>query len=404
LVSGRGPHGDFTENLEAVARGVRRLEQIQDPILREAVAAALRLRERELRIDPASRIRMRNTVLAALAPAKPTAADRVYGVFALIGMPAPILVRGLIVAVLVAGLLGGATVASADSLPDDALYAFKLAGEQLRLAVAISVEDRAAVELSIAEHRLDEAERLAASGREDDTIIATASYGSSLADAAADLASVETTDPSTAALVTQMQASLTLSQERVAATATKLAADPRTVGTAEVLATIAATSSPSKDSPATKIADQAAALTARLATVADDRAKLAEPSRPETPRASVTPRTDPPTATVVAAAATAEATADPTARATSTTRPSASPSVRATTSAPASARPVATSDPTEEATPSPVERAAQTPPTNVTTARQAAEKAKEAAQKAFQAAEKAKRAVTRSPSPSPTRR
>jgi hypothetical protein len=400
LVSGRGPHGDFTENLEAVARGVRRLEQIQDPILREAVAAALRLRERELRIDPASRIRMRNTVLAALAPAKPTAADRAYGVFALIGMPAPMLVRGLVSVVLIAGLLGGATVASADSLPDDALYAFKLAGEQLRLAVAISVEDRAAVELSIAEHRLDEAERLAASGREDDTIIATANYGSSLADAAADLASVEATDPSTAALVTQMQASLTVSQERVAATATKLAADPRTVGTAEVLATIAATSSPSKDSPATKIADQAAALTARLATVADDRAKLAEPTRTETPRASVTPRTDPPTATVAAAAA----TADPTARATSTTRPSASPSARATTSAPAAARPVVTSDPTSAATPSPAERAAQTRPTNATAARQAAEKAKEAAQKAFQAAEKAKRAETRTPSPSPTRR
>ena len=173
-MSGRG-RNDFTENLEAVARGVRRLEQIQDPILREAVAAALRLRGRELRVDPASRVRMRNSVLAALAPAKPTLGDRVYGAFAILGTPAPMLVRALAVVVIGAGILGGATVASADSLPDDALYSFKIAGEQLRLAIAVGPDDRAAVELSIAEHRLDEAERLAISGREDDAIIATAS-------------------------------------------------------------------------------------------------------------------------------------------------------------------------------------------------------------------------------------
>ncbi len=164
-MSGRDARGGFTENLEAVARGVRRLEQIQDPILREAVAAAIRLRERDFRIDPASRIRMRNTVLAALAPAKPSASDRVYGVFAVLGLPAPMLVRALVVGLVIAAILGGATVASADSLPDDALYGFKIAGEQLRLAIAIGVEDRAAVELSIAEHRLNEAERLATSGR-----------------------------------------------------------------------------------------------------------------------------------------------------------------------------------------------------------------------------------------------
>jgi hypothetical protein len=245
VVSGRRAHGDFTENLEAVARGVRRLEQIQDPILREAVAAALRLSERDLRPDPASRVRMRNTVLAALEPAKPTTSDRVYGIFALIGMPAPMIVRALVVVLIIAGVLGGATVASADSLPADTLYAFKLAGEQLRLAIAISVEDRAAVELSIADHRLSEAERLAANGLEDDCIIATASYGSSLADAAADLATVESSDPATAALVTQVQAALTLSQHRAVETATRLAVDPRTAVAAAVLASVSATSAPS---------------------------------------------------------------------------------------------------------------------------------------------------------------
>ncbi len=353
---------EFTENLEAVARGVRRLEEIRDPILREAVAAALRLRVRELRLDPASRVRMRNTVLAALEPAKPTIADRLYGVFALLGKPAPLLVRSLAILVVIAGLVGSATVASADSLPDDLLYSVKLAGEQLRLAVAVSPEDHASVELSIAEHRLDEAERLATAGREDDTIIATAAYGSALADAAADLATVETTDPRTAALVAQLQTTLASSQSRVASTATRLAADPRTVATAEVLATVSTIAAASKDSPATRIADQAAAITAKLATVATDRANIVDPRRAEAPHATVTARTDAPRATVAAAATT-----------------------RATTTATPAARVAAA-------------------PANPSAARQSAERAKEAAERALEAAAKAKRAATRTTSPSPTRR
>jgi len=362
-VSGRRPRGEFTENLEAVARGVRRLEEIRDPILRQAIAAALRLHDRERRLDSASRIRMRNTVLAALAPARPTVADHAYGLFAIIGMPAPVVVRALLIVVICAGLLGAATVASAESLPDEALYSFKIAGEQLRLAVAVSPADRAAVELSIADHRLDEAERLAAYGRADDAIIATAGYGASLADAAAELASVESSDAGTAALVAQLQVSLAATQEHVASTVVRLAADPRTAATADVLASVAATASPSKDSPAAKIADQAVAITARLATLADDRAALFDLARTEPPRAHVTPRTDAP-ATNVAERQNTSAAAVPEARRT----------------------------------------ASPTPPANMGAARQAAEKAKEAALKALQAAEKARRAATRIPTPSPTRR
>jgi len=378
-VSGRSARGDFTENLEAVARGVRRLEQIQDPILREAVAAALRLSARDLRPDPASRVRMRNTVLAALEPAKPTTSDRMYGIFALIGMPAPMLVRVLVVGLIIAGILGGATVASADSLPSDTLYGFKLAGEQLRLAIAISVEDRAAVELSIADHRLSEAERLAANGLEDDCIIATAGYGSSLADAAADLATVESSDPATAALVAQVQAALTLSQQRVVEIATRLATDPRTAAAAAVLASVSATSSPSKDSPATKIADQAAAMTTRLSTLADDRAKLADSRRTEAPNATVVLQTDPPTA---------QPTSSPLGRAVGSTH---------------DAGPAATADPEADDTTG-GDSVVQAPPVNAIAARLAAEKAKEAAHKAALAVEKAKRAAKRSPNPSPTRR
>jgi hypothetical protein len=383
VVSGRSARGDFTENLEAVARGVRRLEQIQDPILREAVAAALRLSERDLRPDPASRVRMRNTVLAALEPAKPTTSDRVYGIFALIGLPAPMIVRALVVGLIIAGVLGGATVASADSLPADTLYAFKLAGEQLRLAIAISVEDRAAVEHSIADHRLSEPERLAPNGLVDVCIIATASYGSSLADAAADLATVESSDPATGALVTQVQAALTLSQQRAVETATRLAADPRTAVAAAVLASISATSAPSKDSPATKIADQAAAITTRLSTLADERANLADSRRTPAPRATVMPQTDPPTA---------QPTTSPLDRAVGSTKDAAS------TSHPSAAAGPDADDATAG------ERFVQAPPVNAIAARLAAEKAKEAAHKAALAVEKAKRAAKRSPSPSPTRR
>ena len=361
-MSGRR-RADFTENLEAVAHGVRHLGEIRDPILREAVRAALRLRERELRLGPAGRARIRSTVLTALAPATPTFADRLYGLFAVLGKPAPLLVRGLVVVVVIAGLAGGATVTSADSLPEDLLYGFKLAGEQVRLAVAVSPEDRASVELSIAEHRLDEAERLATAGREDDAIIATAGYGSSLADAAADLASVESTDPGTAALVTQMQTTFAASRLRVAATVTRLAADPRTAATAEVLAAVATTAAASKDSPATRIADQAAAITAKLAGVARDRADRGDARQTETRRASVTPRTNAPRPTTGLAAATAGAGDR------------------------AAARPDAT-------------RAAFGPPANPSAARQSAEKAKEAAERAFEAAAKAKRAGSRTANPS----
>lgn len=262
---------DFTTDLESVARGVRRLEEIRDPVRRDAIAAALRLRDTDARLDPAARARMRRQILAAVAPSRPTFADSVMTVFAVLAKPAPALVRIIAVGVAGVGLLAGATVASADSLPDDAFYGFKLAGEQLRLSIASTPEDRAAVNISIAAHRLDEAERLAEAGRDDATIEMTAAFGLSLATAAADLASVDVQHPKLGALVAQLQAQLHVQQERVGASAVRLAADPRTAGTAAVLAAIGprvADAAPS----AVRIADAAAAVTTRLALVAQSRA------------------------------------------------------------------------------------------------------------------------------------
>ena len=366
---------DFTENLEAVARGVRRLEEIHDPILREAVSAALRLREREPRLDPAGRARMRRTVLAAIEPRAPRLSDRVYAAFALLAKPAPLLVRGLVAVVVVAGLLAGATVASADSLPDEPLYALKVAGEQLRLAIATSPADRAAVQLSIAGHRLDEAERLAEAGLTDAAIIATASYGESLASAAAELASVETLDPRTAALVDQLQATLDVGQRRVAATAARLAADPRTAATAAVLATVSATAAPGRSSAATHIADQAAAVTAHLSAVADERARQLESRRSDAPRPTQ-PRSLP---------AGARATETPEA-----------PRIVAPTRAPNPNR--------AEPSAAPHETGVTAPPADPNAARLAAEHAKRAAEEAKRSAERAKQAASRTPTPAPTRR
>src|SRR3989442_917977 len=102
--------------------------------------------------------------------------------------------------------IGASTaLVSAGTVADDPLYSVKLVSEQVRLALAATPEDRAIVELSIAEHRLAEAATLASGGYDDDVIVATSEYGEHLANAAAELAQVESLTPETATLVTQLQ-------------------------------------------------------------------------------------------------------------------------------------------------------------------------------------------------------
>ncbi|MEK7860168.1 MAG: DUF5667 domain-containing protein, partial [Chloroflexota bacterium] len=127
-------------------------------------------------LDEERRSRIRRRVLAGLRPRRPTLGAHLVGVFAVLGAPAPHVVRTLAVLVVVAIVVGSATVASADSLPDEALYPLKLASEQVRLALAQTGVDRAAVELSLAEHRLAEAQRLAEAGRGPAAIIASSAY------------------------------------------------------------------------------------------------------------------------------------------------------------------------------------------------------------------------------------
>lgn len=261
---------DFTESLEAVARGLRGIDEIADPELREAVRTALGLPGTGPGLDAARRARIRRLVLAA-APQRPRASDRAFGLLSVLAAPAPYAVRALGAAVLCAGLVAGTLVASADSLPDDALYGVKLASERLRLAVAVAPEDRAAVELSLAEHRLSEAERLAGRGSESGALIATSAYAAHLASAAAELSQIEAQAPRAAALVAQLESKLAEQRGRAEGTALRLLADPRTAVAGAVLGTIASTPSGTGATAASRIAQSAAAVSARVSAVADRR-------------------------------------------------------------------------------------------------------------------------------------
>ncbi len=227
--------------IESVARGERDLASIGDAKLREAVRVALRIQKNAPSgLDALARARMRDRVLGSVRPRQPTMVDRVTLVFAMLARPAPYAMRGIAVIALCIAVVAGATVASADTLPDDALYSLKLAGEDLRLAFALSSGDRAGVQLSIAEHRLAEAERLASSGRDEDALVASSTYSQQIAEAAAELAELEALRPEVVALVAQLDDRFNAQRTRMQTLALKLSADPATVRASEILAVVAA--------------------------------------------------------------------------------------------------------------------------------------------------------------------
>ena len=185
--------------IENVARGERELASIHDAKLREAVRVALRIHmNAQSGLDALARERMRSRVLGSLRPRRPTFADRALVAFEVLAKPAPYAVRVIAIGALCIATIAGATVAGADTLPDDPLYSLKLAGEDLRLTFALSANDRASVQLSIAEHRLAEAEALATNGRDEDALVASSTYSQQIAEAAAELAELELHKPACA--------------------------------------------------------------------------------------------------------------------------------------------------------------------------------------------------------------
>lgn len=227
--------------IESVARGERELASVRDAKLREAVRVALRMHKNAPSgLDALARARMRDRVLGSVRPRRPTLADRAAIAFEMLAKPAPYAVRLIAVAALCIATVAGATVVGADTLPDDPLYSLKLAGEDLRLTLAHSAEDRAAVQLSIAEHRLAEAEALATSGRDEDALVASSMYSQQIAEAAAELAELEELQPEVVALVTQLDDRFNEQRSRVQLLATKLSADPTTLRASEIMAVVAA--------------------------------------------------------------------------------------------------------------------------------------------------------------------
>jgi hypothetical protein len=193
--------------------------------------------------------------------------------FDVLGRPAPYAMRALAVGLILVAIGASTAVVSAGTVADDALYSVKITSEQVRLALATSPEDRAVVELSIAEHRLAEATALATVGNEDDAIVATSEYGEHMASAAAELAQVESLQPETATLIVRLQLRIEEHRATAAAVVARLADDPNRASAAAALAAIAARGTPAANlSPAAAIAQDAAETADEAATMAERKA------------------------------------------------------------------------------------------------------------------------------------
>src|SRR2546428_19107 len=162
-VVGQRTSKDTAKLIEEVARGDRLLEDIKDPELRETVRLALRLHKDPYSApDSRTRSRIRARVLFGLRPHDATMIDRLAVVFELLGRPTPYAMRMLVVGLIVMAVAASTALVSAGTVADDALYSVKVTSEQMRLALATSPEDRAGVELSIAQHAADTADEAAA--------------------------------------------------------------------------------------------------------------------------------------------------------------------------------------------------------------------------------------------------
>jgi hypothetical protein len=270
-VVGRRSARDTAKLIEQVARGDRLIEDIKDPQLRETVRLALRLHKDPYSgPDARTRSRIRSRVLFGLRPQRATLIDRVAVAFELLGRPTPYAMRALAVGLVLVAIGASTAVVSAGTVADDALYSVKITSEQMRLALATSPEDRAVVELSIAEHRLAEATALATLGDEDNAIVATSEYGEHMANAAAQLALVESFQPETATLVFQLQQRIDEHRATAVAVMARLAEDPSRMAASAALAVIASRGSPARN------LTSAAAIAQDAADTADEAAAVAE--------------------------------------------------------------------------------------------------------------------------------
>ncbi len=313
-----------------VARGQRSLRSIGDPKVRDSVRIALRMhKETPAAPDAYTRARMRARILARLEPRQPGLLDHAWTGLELLGLPAPYIVRGVAFGAVMVCLGLSAVVASADTLPDDLLYPLKIASEQVRLALADAPGDRAAVELSIAEHRLGEAEKLAGNGRTSDALVASAMFSQHIASAAAELAPRPEAD-----LGAQLEMAFAAQRDRAQVLAATLATDVKSARGAQILAMIAAPTMAPGTTKIEQVAETAARVAVDLANAADVAAAESAsiptappsgtPKRSETPPAAFAQRAETPRAAEMQRSTDTPRTAD-TPRATETAKASATP-------------------------------------------------------------------------------
>ena len=379
---------DLDKLIDQVARGQRRLDSIKDAKLREAIRVALRIHESSPAApDDYARLRMRARVLSRLDPRGPSLADNAWIGLELLGRPAPYIVRGVALAALLAVAGLGATVAAADTLPDDILYPVKVASEAVRLALAAMPDDRASVELSIAEHRLSEAERLAASGRTSDALVASAMYSQHVASAAAELVPNDTSS-----VAVQLETTFAQQRDRAQQLATTLSANTKSAAAAQILATIAKPTVAPGVSVAERVAVTAAGVAQQLAAVAEqDAAAATALSAPAIVAASPTSATSPTPPHTNAPTTAATSTPATSSRATSTpSAPSSTATATRSTDAPRTQQPAATQGQTVNApTTAPQSAAAQTDAPHATDAPRATTAAEKKASDVLQVVRKA---------------
>ena len=153
----------------------------------EALAERLRIVE-PMTPSPAAKIRGWNLVSAAVQQSA-TVRSGSHSV------------RRLVLATVAAAVLlvGGTVAASANSLPDSALYPIKGVVEQVRGALAFSPSDQLTYHLELAQTRLTEAEAMIARHRLDLASQALSAMDDQLGDAAALVKAEKGTDPALAA-------------------------------------------------------------------------------------------------------------------------------------------------------------------------------------------------------------
>jgi len=234
------------------------------------------LRRRPAALTEEQRVRIWARVERRLrAPRRSTVADRVYAAFELVAAPAPLIARAAASLGLVAALVAGAMVASAEALPQEPLYAVKSSAEQLRLALAVEPGDRVAVELSLSEHRSADAVRLVAQGDHAGAALAATSSAAHVAEAAAALALLERAGDEAPAALSGLAERMTRQQRRSEAAVAALgAAAP--AGQAAAAAPSGGTETQAGSGVAGAIADEAASVARRAAAVAERLAQAEE--------------------------------------------------------------------------------------------------------------------------------